>query len=478
MNSSQTKYLVLCALALGVFIYFYEPGESRPEKKSNLPQRVFPPFKPADVTRIEFTHTNFTLRADHTNGAWMLSAPLPYPAQSTPIEGLLDACAHLKPQLRIEPRQVTTLSDFGLALPLAVVRVQLGTNTLELRIGNRTPVGNQLYVQAGGEPGVAVVDAALLGLLPASANDWRDRTLLSVAGINYDRLRARFGARELVFQHDPTNKIWRITSPTPAKRADGPRVARLLQDLQKWEVQQFVTDDTRADLDAFGLTTPEAEIAFASGTNDVVVVQFGKSPTNDMNVVFARRAVHTNVVLVPRPLLDELRAPYWDWSDHHLMDSVPAASFDQIETRGTDGFIVRRDTNDSWHIVSPVNQPADPDAIRMLLIRLGELEAVELATEVVTDFKTFGLAPPARRFTLSLNTTNAAGAPTNAVVAQVDLSAAELGDATKQRDGLYARRSDENFAYIVTRLDVARIPAAFWQVRDRQVWSFTTNQVQ
>ncbi len=478
MNSSQSKYLVLFALALAVFVYFHETGDNGTQGKSSLQQKVLPLFRPADITRIEFTRTNLTLRADRTNGAWALTAPLPYPAQTTPIEGLLDACARLKPLQHIEPKQISNLNDFGLAPPQAVVRAQFGTNTVELRVGSRAPVGNQLYVQADGEPGIAIVDASLLGLLPADANDWRDRTLLNVAGINYDRLRARFGTREIVFQHDPTNKIWRITSPAPPKRADGPRVAKLLQDLQKWEVQQFVTDDARADLDAFGLTTPEAEIAFASGTNDVVVVQFGKNPTNDMNTVFARRTTHTNVVLVPRLLLDELRAPYWDWSDHHLMDSVSAAGFDQIETRGPDSFIARRGSNDTWRLVSPVNLPADPDAIRTLLIRFSELESVELAKEVVTDFKTFGLDPPARRFTLSLNTTNAAGAPTNAVVAQVDLSAPDVDDATKQRDGLYARRADENFAYIVTRFDVARIPAAFWQVRDRQVWNFASNQVQ
>ena len=38
-------------------------------------------------------------------------------------------------------------------------------------------------------------------------------------------------------------------------------------------------------------------------------------------MVYARLLQHTNVVIIPKPWLTDLRAPVWDYSDHHLVDS-------------------------------------------------------------------------------------------------------------------------------------------------------------
>ena len=42
---------------------------------------------------------------------------------------------------------------------------------------------------------------------------------------------------------------------------------------------------------------------------------------------------------------------------------------------------------------------------------------------------------------------------------------------------VFARRPDEATAYSLARADVARLPHSAWQLRDRQVWNFTTNQI-
>src|SRR5256885_5716395 len=64
-------------------------------------------------------------------------------------------------------------------------------------------------------------------------------------------------------------------------------------------ITQFVSDESRDDLDALGLQPPEAELAFGLGTNDIVTFQFGKSPGTNAAQVYARRADRNNVVLFP-----------------------------------------------------------------------------------------------------------------------------------------------------------------------------------
>ena len=59
---------------------------------------------------------------------------------------------------------------------------------------------------------------------------------------------------------------------------------------------------------------------------------------------------------------------------------------------------------------------------------------------------------------------------TNPVIVQLDFGAV-------RDDKIYVRRSDENSVYAVKANDYQRLPSAGWQLRDRHIWSFTTNEV-
>ena len=459
---------------MAVFIFLFERRQDDSGTRETVVDKLFPEFQPAAVTRVEFARTNLLIRVERTNDTWTLTTPLAYPAQALAINSLVEVCSKLRPQASIPARQVKTLSDFGLQPPTAVLTLQAGTNRLELRVGTPTPVGEQLYVQVAGRDEVLVVDGRLLDWLPRSANDWRDRALMNLAGVPFDRLRVRFGARDLVVQRE-TNQLWHITNPPPLKRADTPQLNHLVAQMRRWPVVQFVSDDPRAELESLGLQPPDAEMAFASGTNDLLVIQFGRSPTNDTSLVYARRLSHTNVVLVPRVWLERFRVPFWDLCEHRLLDTLPALVFDQIEVRGTDAFALRRGTNGHWRFTAPTSEPADAELVNGLLVGLAEVEAVELAKEVVTDFMSFGLEPPRRRYTLLQTTTNITGAGTNLLVAQVDFGATRI---VPDDQTFFARRHDERFVYAVPGGNADLLAHAHYQLRDRKLWNFTTNQVQ
>jgi hypothetical protein len=54
---------------------------------------------------------------------------------------------------------------------------------------------------------------------------------------------------------------------------------------------------------------------------------------------------------------------------------------------------------------------------------------------------------------------------------------AELDFGTNQADKTFARRADENFVYAVKRGDFERLPSASFQMRERRIWSFSTNDI-
>ena len=135
--------------------------------------------------------------------------------------------------------------------------------------------------------GAYVADAAWLKFIPPGVDAWRDTTLVD-SGHSVDWIVLTNGAKAIELRRDPTNHLWRMIRPFPA-RADSERIIDALQHLQTARVQQFVTDDPKTDLAAFGLQPPDLDLWLGHGASFIGSLHLGRSPTNDPASVFARR---------------------------------------------------------------------------------------------------------------------------------------------------------------------------------------------
>jgi len=476
MHWKPTWILLGAAAALFAFIALFE---------RRLPDRNAPPprllsFRAAEVTNVQLRLTNqliLNVTRPGTGGLWSLSFPISYLAQSHAVEWLVQSLAEAVPQTEISQEELKTakrtIAEFGLDVPHATLTLHHNGQRTEVMFGARTPVGDGVYAQVLNQSPIYVLDAELVSRLPRNYNDWRDTALFSSARFQMNRMEFRAGGRGFTVDWDYAARAFLITKPITA-RADTSKMEALLRNLMGAQVLQFVTDSPRADLEAYGLQPPETEISFLVGSNEQYTVkfavQFGKSPTNDPTSVYARRPTTTNIVLVPRTVLEAAQKNQSDVRDLHLVNFPPDA-VDIIEvTDATDGFTARRQTNGSWTITEPRTEQADTNAVRELFDQLSRLEGT-VEKDVVTDFTTpYGLNPPTRRYLLKTTLTNAAGLVTNPVIAELD-----LGRAQGKR--VFARRPDEATAYSLSAEEVFRLPRAGWQLRDRRVWSFATNQV-
>ena len=468
MKWTQTWYLLALAGALAAFIFFFErqladTGTTAP------PEKVLPQFKSTGVTSLQLRRgKQFVLHLERAGESWNFSSPLAYPAAPVAVESLLKFLEQLVPQTRISPEEMSSrkhgADEFGFDAPQAVLILQAGESRHELQIGARTAAGDQVYLQVVGRPGIYVVEAALIDRLPRTVNDWRETALLNLAGWNFDRVETIKNGGGLALQRDPATKLWQLSRPQ--QRADQAKVEALFDKIRQARALDFVTDDPKADLEAFGLQPPVLELWFGQGTNHTQRVQFGRSPTNDPASIYARRLSQTNIVLVPKTLLETLHTPFTELRDRRLVAFNPAA-VDLIEVRGAEPFTLRRQTNHTW--TTGDNLTADIPYMRDLLVLMSQFEIIEYVKDVVTDFSSFGLKPPQLQYILKAAVTNAAG-PTNVVLAQLDFG-------TNLNDQVFVRRADEDSVYAVRNLDFHYLPSAAWQLRDHRVWNFTTNQV-
>jgi hypothetical protein len=483
MNSRNTCILVILAAGLFAFIYFFESRIKAPEP---VVEKVLPGFKAGEVTSIQIQPMKQdAIRVERTNGAWQLAKPVVYPAQSIAVDDFLQALEQLSPHTRISAQELkgrhNVEEEYGLDAPQATIVIQQGDDQRILKLGHLTPPGDEVYLQVVGMEGIEVVTADFLNkFVPRQANDWRDTAFVNVKGPAFDRVAVANGAKAFELQRNPVNKLWRMTRPIPA-RADNPKIEDLLFKLQNLRVNRFETDDPKPDLESLGLQPPELELALDQGTNHFTF-QFGKSPTNDESLIYARRNGQNTIVLVSRELLAPWRSDYAEFRDPHLA-SLSSGLPDRIEVEiaPADKFTVEWQTNGGWRVSGSQCQDfmADGKLMREFVENIARLQVVPFngqfaVKEVVTksDLPNYGLAPPALRYILRQSISNATGM-TNLVLAELDFSA--------PRDtNIFACRGDlpeETSVYAVRPADVQKLPVSGLQLRERRVWNFAPADV-
>lgn len=471
MNASTTRWLWLLALLLGGFILFYEGRRPSSRERDKAGELALPGLAPGAVTSVEIQRgTNFFLRLERTNNTWRITAPFAYAAQAGGVQQLLERLAQLPARSTLSAAEVVAVTNgptaFGLEEPAAVITVQSGNRRDQLRLGSASVLGDQIYAQVVGREGLITLDSRSLAALPATVNQWRDPGLLAVGDLKPDHLEIRPSTDGFEIVQDPTNQTWQLTRPL-STLASGARIAALLQQVDLARVSQFVAEGATADLEPLGLQPPLREIAFFRGTNEVAALQIGKSPTNDPAQIYVRRLPSSNVVLVARAVIAPWLGSFRDFCDRRLL-VFRLEAVDRIEVGGSQPFAVQRGGATDWQIVAPYRAPADGVLVLEMLAELATLQYIEFEREAVSDFAPYGLQPPRREYALLGSVTNAAGTVTNHVLARV-----AMGNPKDTR--VLARRNQESS--VLTFYDAERLPRAAFELRDRQIWNFSTNQI-
>ncbi len=472
MQSRSTVLLVLLALGMFGYIVFFEWPGGRDVPQQELVRRVFPELKVDEVTALSVTRSNLTIRLERSPGGagWHLVGP-EYPAQGWLVESFLSSLAELQRNAVLEKSDLEAeqggLAALGLEPPLAAVVVESGSERFGFSMGGRTLLGKTMYMRLAGRETVEVVGAGPLERLPAGVAAWRDPRFLFLAGLEFDRLQLRSANREYGLQRDGVTSRWRLVSPRSA-RADHARVEQLLQQLQAAQIGAFAAEQGVADLEPFGLAKPQAGLVFMRGTNTVLSVDFGNSPTNATELVFARRSSPEGLVLVSRELVDAVAVPYAEYLDYRLVDR-PVERLEKVSIAGDESFALVRGTNGVWGLAETTPRPADPGLVGSFLEQLSKLRVVEVAKEVVIDLDlpNYGLAEPRRSLTLQWAVDGG----------EKDVPSLRLDFGSVQDRRVFARRSDEVPVYTLAQEDFFSLPSAAYELRDRRLWEFATNEV-
>lgn len=469
MNSRATWVWFVIAAGLAAFILLVLPRLQTPPA---APQPVLPGFNGRGVTNISILPINSDeIRAEATNGGWRLVRPVDYPAQTSGPGALLAALEKLMPDAIITGREVLERPDgvasFGLEpAQISVTLLAEGTRH-QLLFGSRTAPGDQVFMQVVGTEGVYIVGADILKLLPTGAGVWRDPSLLNLRTLAFNRITVTNGATVMELLLVSTNQTWRMTRPR-AQRVNSERMADLIANLVKLRARQFVTDDPAADREALGFHPPLLSVVFSLGTNLNTLLHFGKSPTNDAKLVYARLGGWPTVMTVDKELIVPWLAPVNEYRDRHLLalETPP----DVIEFNGTEPFLVHRQPDQTWRVTDRSFR-VDPAAMTEILATVTNLWITNFVQDVVIDpdLPKFGLGSPAREIRFHRTSAGDNGLTNIPIVS--------LAFGSQQDGRIFVRRGDEDSIYEIAAAGIASLPTTAMQLRERRLWSFSEEDV-
>jgi hypothetical protein len=443
-------------------------------------RRVLPNLNPSRVTAVEVQPVRRgAIRAVQTNLSWELTKPISYPAAAAEVRQLLDKLAHWEWRTSIASDELTNHPDaeeeFGFVPPQFTIALEDGGGQRTLEVGSNSAIGDEVYLKMKGGYRIYIADAEPLKWLPTEPDQWRDRSVMDLAPTAFQRIEVRStnssfdGAMAL--ELDTNTHLWAMSSPVQA-RADSRKIAGLLAQLQSLQALAFVSEDG-SGLDSTGLpgpgqTPPLRLTLLRDATNKVFELEMGGSPTNQTNLVFARRQRPANVIEISKGPLLPWEESYTNFLDAHLT-SLSAELITSIHVIGGNEFSVEKRTNGSW-LVRERDEifPADKELMDFWFESLTNMPvAVEQMT--VANVAMYGLDVPLLRYEIHYTAAqDHERSWTNEL---------RFGAGTNEGGKIFERFEGYKSVNALTLEQYIPLPKFGWQMRERRVFHFETNEV-
>lgn len=505
MRTKITLLLLLLNVVLFFFIFGFERQWHTEALAEEARTRVLGPDA-ANIHALTITGESLDseIRLERSGDAWSIVAPYEWPANPHAVSRIVNELQFLEHDTSFDVANLDatglSLADYGLTDPALTVTFDAGsapnTTTTTLAIGNRTEIGQRLYVLAPDGSKVHVVPDSLANSLSLDLAQLRANSCFTIPV---------FEVRSLNLQNDgPANvrvrlrrdgNRWNFESPV-VTRASKTATEVVLNDITALRTTDFLGAPSRQPelLAVAGVTTPTLRITLEGNNRRETLllgneIAAGDSPTavtDGAPALVANREFYAQMedrdaiftVVLPERLASDLRSAQSELRDRAVLD-LRGRAIDAITLTDDEGGEVvlqklesvesaAAESMGSWQVIQRAAdgtlrpQPADSAVVDGELIRtLRELRADTFERDVPTDadLETWGLTRPTRTLTLSFES----GLGETAAPADVTL---QIGtDQAGER--AFAKTARETFVYGVDPVILERTPVDPLHYRDR-----------
>jgi Domain of unknown function (DUF4340) len=257
-----TLALVLVLAGLGAYIYFVD---SKKPVGDPAKEKAFTGVTLEDIEELEIkSESGERSRVRKSDGQWRLVEPVAADADQGELTAIANALPDLEIQ-RVVEENPPDLKRYGLEMPRIEVgfRKKGSKDFNRLKIGDRTPTGNELYAQTPDSKRVILLGSSIDGTFNKPTFALRDKSVLQFERDKVTSLELSSKSGDMQFVKSGTE--WRIVKPIAA-RADFGVVEGIIERLHSLQMQNIVAPDGAANPANYGLDKPTGTITIGSGS--------------------------------------------------------------------------------------------------------------------------------------------------------------------------------------------------------------------
>jgi hypothetical protein len=342
----------------------HKPADTA-EASADAPPKILA-VKEADISKFDLKKNGAEQVGGERNGAgqWRITSPTPLAADQGAVSSLLGTFSSLNSERLVEEKS-SSLAPYGLDAPKLEVDLTEKTNkTQKLLLGDDTPAGNGIYAKLDGDPRVFTIPSYDKTSIDKSANDLRDKRLLTVDSDKISQIDLVAKKQEMAFGRNKDE--WQIVKPKPL-RADGTQVDELVRALTDARMELDASDDPKRNASIFASATPvaTAKVTAESGTQELQV-------RKNKDDYYAKSNAVDGIFKVASTLGQALDKSLDDFRNKKLFD-LGSDDPNKIEIRdGSKAYFLTRSGEDWW---SGSAKKMDGGTVDGLIEKLRDLSA-------------------------------------------------------------------------------------------------------
>jgi hypothetical protein len=282
--------VVLAALTGALYWSNRHPDAGSTTKASvDTPPKILS-LKQDDISKLEIKKKGGEdlVLAKGDGGKWQITAPKPLSADQDSVTSLLSSVSSLNSDRLVEDK-AGDLAQYGLAQPSLEVNITAkDAKPQTLLLGDDTPAGNAVFAKLESDPRVFTIASYSKSGIDKSANDLRDKRLLTV---DFDKLsQLELVTKKQDIEFGRNKQEWQVIKPKPS-RADNFQVEEIVRKLRDAKM-----DTTAASSDA---DAKKASGAFASGTQIATAKVTDAASTQELQIRKAKDDYYAKSSAVP-----------------------------------------------------------------------------------------------------------------------------------------------------------------------------------
>ncbi len=394
--------LILNAIAF-ISLFLLSNGQFKNhEKTQGLNYAIVSLTQDLESISIESKQLQESVNILRQNNNWFIDKPIQWPANNFSVNQIIHQLNSLKESAKftydelIETDQ--NLKDFGLDDPKLIINLRRGSKSLNLLVGNSTPLGNKLYLYLPQEEAIYVVESDLLKDKVLNIKDLYRKQIFDIPNFEIDALNYQFqtseknnrGQLSVRLEKNINDHSWQFASPLKVE-ADALLVSKMIQALTSTEIEKFLPIEI-VDSDMLGFENPYLKLSLQGNKrrNTLIVGNAVSNPNNHKNY-YAKLESNPTIFTVKADEYDQFIQAHKDLREKNFisLNTNGISTVDILDTKNHTK--LQKLENNEWQVL-PLNEitptksfQADSEVIDNFIKNLNTLRAVDFFADNPTE---------------------------------------------------------------------------------------------